>query len=419
MPTRCRWFWTPVLLLVSPVVPLVSQVTVTVPARSGWFDTGVNVPPGHRLVVTAAGQWSNGGSQPLQVGAQGWPNTGVAGLRAPRLPLGSLIGRIDRRPFFVGTTYSAAVRGGGHLFLSMNDVESDFADNTGSLQVTIDVRPSIAVAVGQYVLPPSVFIPAAQIEALGKIVLTGGRLQLSQTGEGLPRTIAAKSVMSYIAFGPFLEGEGVADFAIDVPQVEYTAEQFVKSGGSITFAQDILSHTLVFIERFRYLVNNIHANFDEDLTIRLGDNEVLLDLRLQAPDPAVRGEGFGYTGVLLIPIPLGWRDGLAPDIAFNSIVATLHLVPAVANGQLTLQPPSVSLTGGLTLSIGVIDGAIEDLKNQLRDGFGESLSAELAKPAVKSPIEKALTTLFLAGKPNKNVKAIKIDSNGVEVQFTQ
>jgi hypothetical protein len=43
--------------------------------------------------------------------------------------------------------------------------------------------------------------------------------------------------------------------------------------------------------------------------------------------------------------------------------------------------------------------------------------AQLAKPAVKGPLETALASLFLAGKPNAHVDTNKIDSNGVEVVF--
>jgi hypothetical protein len=62
-----------------------AQTTVFVPATTAWFDTGVDVAAGQRLLIIASGQWSKGGAQPLTVGSDGWANVSVAGLIAPRL----------------------------------------------------------------------------------------------------------------------------------------------------------------------------------------------------------------------------------------------------------------------------------------------------------------------------------------------
>ena len=393
-----------------------AQVIVTVPASTRWVDTGIDMAPGNRLLIVPSGQWSNGGAEPRMVGPEGWAGTGVAGLIAPRLPLGALIGRAGGRPFLVGPRYEGPSRAGGRLFLSMNDLPAAFSDNQGSLQVIATVLPSIAVQAGSELPGPSVFFPEPQFTALAGLVLGGGRLQLSHTSNGIARTIDNQSRMSYIEFGEFLRNQGIADFPIELPVVESSLEQVVgNTGGTVFLAQDLLLHKLVFIHRVRFLLNNIHSDFGQDLSVRLGEGEVMVDLRLRAPDPAVRGEAEGYTGVLFIPIPLGWQDGLWPDIEFHDMIATLHLSPIVEDGKLRLADPRVELSKGFSLS--VADGIAEDVKETSRRAFEVSLTALLSKPAVKVPLETALTSLFLNGNPNAGIEFVAIDANGVAVGF--
>ena len=391
--------------------------TVDLPAASTWFDSGVNLAAGQRLRLTASGQWSNGGAQPQMVGPGGWPTVNLSGSIAPGLPFAALVGRVGDKVFLVGTDTVVRPGVGGRLYLSMNDIASGFGDNTGTLRVTIAVLSSIPVEVGKTIPPPAVFLDGRTFTGLAAALLSGGRLQLSQTTTGTPKTIDGREVMSYISFGPTLQVFGVKDFAIDLPTIVFSFEQLQNTGGVTVLAHYILAHGIVFSDRMRFLLNNIHADFDRDLTVRLEDGQIVLDLRLNAPDPAIRGEGNGFLGILGAPIPLGWEDSLCPDLSFTQMTATARFTPIVANGKLELQNPTVKPTGDLSLSIG--DWLVKDYKAKMLDGFEKSLNAQLAKPAIKGALEKALTSLLLGGKPNTDVADINIDPSGIRVTFNR
>ncbi len=114
--------------------------------------------------------------------------------------------------------------------------------------------------------------------------------------------------------------------------------------------------------------------------MRLAPGEVLLDVTLHAPDPALRGEGNGYTSVPFgVPIPLGWQDGLCPDVTMKNMVATIHLLPDLdaVSGEVHLKDPTVELNGDLALSVG--DAFIQDQKTKLKKQFEKQYKHSLGK----------------------------------------
>jgi hypothetical protein len=389
------------------------QTVVSVPAGTQWLDTGIDIRAGRSFKVVASGQWTNGGASPRWTGPEGFPGLRLPNTLERRLPLAALVGRIGHGAFLVGPSYQGVSAMGGRLFLSMNDTQGAFGDNQGSLDVTV----TVARSPGETRFGPVVFMPASQIAGLATLALGGGRLQLSQTTDGIPLP-GPGGAMSYVTFGPYLKSQGVRDFVIDLPVTEYSPEQIKNIGGLTILAQYIATHGFVFADRVRFLVNNIHSSFDTDLAVRLGPGEVLLDLLLRSPDPAVRGEANGYTGVVIIPIPLGWEDNLCPDLSASDMKATLHLVPEVdASGQIHLKDPTVELRGDISLSVG--DDLVKDFKATIMKKFQDRLARELANDGVKKPLEKTLTQLLLAGKPNTGISDVKIDENGLEVSFAQ
>lgn len=110
---------------------------VTVNASQAWTDTGVSVRPGQTVYFQATGRvrWGPG----RQDGPEGERNSPRnAGRPIPSRPAGALIGRVGDGDefFFVGDdTGAIRVRGGGRLYLGIND---DFLqDNSGSFRVTV------------------------------------------------------------------------------------------------------------------------------------------------------------------------------------------------------------------------------------------------------------------------------------------
>lgn len=110
---------------------------VTVNAAQPWTDTGISVRPGQTVYFEATGKvrWGPG----RQDGPEGERNSPRnPGRPIPSRPAGSLIGRVGEGDdyFFVGEdTEAIRVRGGGRLYLGIND---DFLqDNSGAFRVTV------------------------------------------------------------------------------------------------------------------------------------------------------------------------------------------------------------------------------------------------------------------------------------------
>lgn len=109
---------------------------VMVDSRQDWTDTGISVRPGQRVRFQASGKvrWGPGRTD----GPDGEKNSPHnAGRPMPSRQAGALIGRVEQEsPFFVGgDSGEIRVRGGGRLYLSIND---DYRqDNSGSFRVIV------------------------------------------------------------------------------------------------------------------------------------------------------------------------------------------------------------------------------------------------------------------------------------------
>jgi hypothetical protein len=122
---------------VGPTIPRgMRERTVTVGAREGWTDTGIDVRAGQQVYFQTSGEWRWGPNRRDRgAGERNSPFN-------PNRPLpdragGALIGRVGERDmFFVGAdTGPFRVRGNGRLFLGINDDGLD--DNTGFLRVVV------------------------------------------------------------------------------------------------------------------------------------------------------------------------------------------------------------------------------------------------------------------------------------------
>jgi hypothetical protein len=398
-----------------------------IPAAQRWVDIKIELKQGQKVTISSRGEWTNGGGNPQQVGPSGFEGVLLNSTIAPKIPLGALIGRVNNGPTFVigeGVTYTSPLD--GFLFLSMND--DDFSDNKGQLRVSVEVKPWILMTAKEFVRPKFFVLTEEQIRTWMSIFFSGGRVQLSQTETGTPVTITtggiSKKCMSFVTFGPLLNGFGVDDIPIDLPIKEFTLDNIRNSGGFSVFGQYLLTHGLLFVDRFHFLVNNIHAIFDNDLEFSIKKNEVLLQLTLHAPDPAIRGEGNGYHPLFgLFPIPLGWRDGLCPDIAIDKLKISIHLSPFLdGNNKLKLNDPTVSIVEG-KLSISILDWLplAEEIKNNAMEDFRSSLEKELRKDKAKKGLESGILSLFpiLTGNANNNISSIDLNEGAITIFYNK
>lgn len=108
-----------------------------------WQESGVELEEGQGIVVAARGSWSHGtetGFEPYY-GADGFKKLDSTAI-LPRVWVGTLLGRIgDGRPFPIGERLGLVALTDGQLWLTMNDVPGEFANNKGSLRVWIEVHP--------------------------------------------------------------------------------------------------------------------------------------------------------------------------------------------------------------------------------------------------------------------------------------
>jgi hypothetical protein len=117
--------------------PGMRERVVSVEARTAWTDSGIDVRAGQELFFSATGEVRWGPNR--RDGAGGERNSPRNnGRPMPDRNAAALIGRIgpDGDPFFIGDdTQAIRVRGGGRLFLGLND--DYLLDNSGALRVTI------------------------------------------------------------------------------------------------------------------------------------------------------------------------------------------------------------------------------------------------------------------------------------------
>jgi hypothetical protein len=111
---------------------------VEVPASAGWVDTGIDLPAGSALEISASGQWSNAG--PPAKGPGGFEGYVYPGTVVRNAPLASLVGKVGEAMFAVGGNFRGRSPAAGRLYLSINDTPGTLADNQGSMRVTITVK---------------------------------------------------------------------------------------------------------------------------------------------------------------------------------------------------------------------------------------------------------------------------------------
>ena len=117
-------------------------VTLDIPAKSLWFDTGLDVTNKTVQIKYESGTWSNDGADQHFCDGEGFiPEAQdfrdvIPKLLVTNAPLGSLVGKTTGEPFFVGNSYEGRP-GAGHLFLSINEKPDSFDDNSGSVRIVV------------------------------------------------------------------------------------------------------------------------------------------------------------------------------------------------------------------------------------------------------------------------------------------
>lgn len=117
--------------------------TVSLSARSCWFNTGIYVDAGDTLTFNASGQWNHSERHPQFTGPRGYTNYYHPRSISASQPFGALIGKISNGPsFMIGSQSTRTARRSGYVQLGMNDLRGSCSDNVGMLNVQIDHRSS-------------------------------------------------------------------------------------------------------------------------------------------------------------------------------------------------------------------------------------------------------------------------------------
>jgi hypothetical protein len=121
--------------------PTSAQVVITIiidAQSSTWSDTGIFVQKSDQIKIEASGAIDLGG---VQSGPNGNPGIQPAGNGVvPTAPYGTLVGMIGSgNSFIVGSFYQGISQSDGNLELIINDVPSQYADNSGQFHITITI----------------------------------------------------------------------------------------------------------------------------------------------------------------------------------------------------------------------------------------------------------------------------------------
>jgi PA-IL-like protein len=393
----------------------VAEQTTTVSSKVMWFDTGIELQNTDLLTIQAKGQWTNGGDRPQWIDPSGFHGLLIPNDVVPTEAFGSLVGKVGSKSFLIGTSFNRSLGTSGRLYVSINDIPGNFGDNKGFLTLTIKVQNPTLTSRSQ------LYLATDQVKLIVKLALLGIHVQLSQTSNGTPLVIRlpngdTRSVMSYIEFGSFLKDMGMNDAEIDIPIAEYSLDQIQDTNGSSIILQYFLNGVL-FVDRVRFLLNNIQLDFSSGLDVQLANDEIILKAEINASDPAIKCESYAYTAVVFaIPIPIGWRDDLCPDVAINHMVATIHLQPVIDTiGQIRLNDPIVEVQADVKISS--FDGLLKSVKTRILTAFQQFLTAELSKDSIKKPLENAIRTLILGENSSQTFSGIELSPDGINVYF--
>ena len=407
--------WSP-LALTAFLATSVHAQSVRVPANREWMESGIVVTAGQRLVIDARGTWSIKRAKSAWLSPAGERELRSTHALVPFAPLGGLVGRLGDRVFYIGEHHAESVQAGGTLLLSINDEKGNFGDNTGAVIADISVTQPLGALVGNRVRNREYVVASAEdlVRLIKNVVLGGTRLQLTQTDNGTSVQIGGLERRSYIQFGP---GLGDRTVALELHEMTFSPDQLVNAntGGTSLLAQYFVTHGFVFVDNIRFRVNNVHANLDEDASVRFVDGGLEISVKLHSSDPPILGEGNGYTSALGIPLPLGWQDGLCPDIRLGDLAAVLAISISVdeSTQQVVVSEPTVRLTANVELS--QFDFLLDnDTKTGFQNEVERQLQKQLLQPQTRAVIDAAVKIMVLGGRPNSGVLSVRIDSQGIE-----
>lgn len=122
-----------------PPPPTIHDLTIL--ANQSWTGTGIRIENGKHYSINATGEWIGFGDQ-VPDNANGRQSETCFNSRLPmqNFPCASLIARIGNgNPFFVGDRYEFTSTTEGTLFLGPNDSSDGLFDNSGYLNVRIEI----------------------------------------------------------------------------------------------------------------------------------------------------------------------------------------------------------------------------------------------------------------------------------------
>lgn len=122
----------------TPSRRLLQTKEVEVPAKTMWFDTGLDVTGKYVDIQYLHGEWTSGGEVLKWSDGEGATVGRIGDMIVPSAKIRALVGKTDDGHFLVGNgrTFSGKR---GKLFLSMNDEEGKFGDNQGALLMRVSL----------------------------------------------------------------------------------------------------------------------------------------------------------------------------------------------------------------------------------------------------------------------------------------
>lgn len=126
-----------------PPTPIVYDLTIL--ANQSWTGTGIKIETGKHYSITATGEWISSGDQVPDNANGRQPDPCSNSLHVRAVPVlnaacASLIAKIGfGSPFFVGDQHEFTSTEEGTLFLGPNDSSVGLSDNSGYLNVRVEI----------------------------------------------------------------------------------------------------------------------------------------------------------------------------------------------------------------------------------------------------------------------------------------
>jgi hypothetical protein len=218
-------------------------------------------------------------------------------------------------------------------------------------------------------------------------------------------------------------GDRVIDQAKNVDDKAFDLPIFEQGVGDWAALIGIMSHGIAFADRLRFKLNNLNTSIEfGTLNVDTSTDSINLSLDLHSANPTIVGEANAYSFLPfgVIPIPLGWRDELCPDINMTNMRLIVQLVMAVVEDQLSYNDVRVVLDA--TIDGGAVGNAVTpvvDFRQKIKSSFESQVRSLFISNQIRPFLSEAFMQMVRGQAKSKVffVTSVRLDQSGMLVSY--